>query len=167
MANNCNCSITFRGNDMGKIKTMIAEAIEVNNTKYEGWLPNTMDKSNLDYEHYLFDVEIISETEDELQIQCWTKWSPPTKELEQICSEANVSCTCWYDEPGMGIYGQSFYDVSTGYTTDISLDETELGRVIYDDETEQYLYDGKPIESDYVAYLEMLDDKILNANIGF
>jgi hypothetical protein len=160
MANHCSNSITFHGKDLGKIKEMIAEAIEVNDTKHEGWLPETLDKDKLDYVHYLFDVEITSDQEDEIRILCWTKWAPPILELEQIGREAGVSITCWYDEPGMAIYGQSEYDFETNHTTDIYLDDSEINRVQYDEENDCYLFDGEPIESDYEAYLTMLDEKL-------
>jgi hypothetical protein len=158
MANHCSNSITFHGKDLIKIKEMIAEAIEVNET--EGWLPKSIDVSKMSYVHYLFDVMITSEQEDEIQIQCWTKWAPPILELEQIGREAGVSCTCWYDEPGMAIYGQSEYDFETNHTTDIYLDDADTDRVQYDEENDQYLFDGKPVESDTIAYLTMLDEKL-------
>jgi hypothetical protein len=160
MANHCSNSITFHGKDLGKIKQMIAEAIEVNET--EGWLPETLDKNKLDYVHYLFDVMIISEAEDEIQIQCWTKWSPPILELEHIGKEAGVSITCWYDEPGMEIYGQSFYDVKSESTTDIYLDDADTDRVQYDDDNDCYLWDGEPVECYTEAYQTMLDEKLNN-----
>ncbi len=165
MANHCSNSITFHGKDLGKIKQMIAEAIEVNET--EGWLPESLDKDKLDYlfldyVHYLFDVQIISEAEDEIQIQCWTKWAPPIHELEIIGREAGVSITCWYDEPGMAIYGQSFYDVESDSTIDIRLDDADTDRVQYDEENDQYLFDGESVESDSEAYQTMLDNKLNN-----
>ena len=158
MANHCYNSILFCGKDLGKIKEMIAEAIEVNKT--EGWLPETLDKDKLDYVHYLFDVEITMDSEDAIQIQCWTKWAPPILELEQIGREAGVSCTCWYEESGMGIYGQSEYNFETNYTTDIYLDDSEINRVQYDEENDCYLFDGEPVESDSEAYQSMLDEKL-------
>jgi hypothetical protein len=160
MANHCSNSITFHGKDLGKIKEMIAEAIEVNET--EGWLPETLDKNKLNYVHYLFDVQIISEAEDEIQIQCWTKWAPPILELEHIGKEAGVSIACWYDEPGMELYGESEYNLETDCTTNVYLTDEEVNRVQYDEENDQYLFDGEPVESDSEAYQEMLDEKLNN-----
>lgn len=160
MANHCYNSILFCGKDLGKIKEMIAEAIETNNTKDEGWIHETLDKDKLDYVHYLFDVEVVWETECDIQIQCWTKWSPPIFELEHIGKEAGVSITCWYEEPGMGIYGQCEYCFKTNHTTDIFLDEAEINRVQYDEEKDCYLFDGEPVESDSEAYQTMLDEKL-------
>jgi hypothetical protein len=160
MANHCYNSILFCGKDLGKIKEMIAEAIEVNKT--EGWLPESLDKDKLDYVHYLFDVEISTEEENWIQIQCWTKWAPPILELEQIGREAGVSITCWYEESGMCIYGQSEYNFETNYTTDIYLDDADTDRVQYDEENDQYLFDGEPVESDSEAYQTMLDEKLNN-----
>jgi hypothetical protein len=160
MANHCYNSITFHGKDLGKIKEMIAEAIETNDTKHEGWLPETLDKDKLDYVHYLFDVEIVWEVEDEIQISCWTKWAPPMFELEHIGKESGVSCTCYYEELGMGLFGKSFYDVESNYTTDIFLDDEEINRVQYDEENDCYILDGEVIESDSEAYHLMLEEKL-------
>ena len=160
MANCCYNGISFYGNDLTKIKEMIADAIVVNET--QGWLPESIDVSKLDYSHYLFDIEISDDTKDNLSINCWTKWSPPIQELEYICREAKVSCTCWYEEGGVGIYGQSEYCFETDYTTDVCLDDKDLDRVTYDEMKDCYLLDGEVIESDSEAYQEMLDDKLNN-----
>ena len=160
MANCCYNGISFYGKDLTKIKEMIADAIVVNETK--GWLPESIDVSKLDYSHYLFDIEISDNTIDNLSLNCWTKWSPPIQELEYICREAKVSCTCWYEESGMGIYGQSEYCFETDYTTDVCLDDKDLDRVTYDEMKDCYLLDGEVIESDSEAYQEMLDDKLNN-----
>ena len=95
MANHCYNGISFYGKDLTKIKEMIADAIVVNET--QGWLPESIDVSKLDYSHYLFDIEISDDSKSNLSINCWTKWSPPIEELEYICREAKVSCTCWYE----------------------------------------------------------------------
>ena len=161
MANHCYNGISFYGKDLTKIKEMIADAIVVNET--QGWLPESIDVSKLSYAHYLFDIEINGETKDSISLNCWTKWSPPIEELEFICREAQVSCTCWYEESGMAIYGQSEYCLETNYTSDVYLDDEETNRVTYDEDKDQYFLDGEPIESDTIAYQEMLDEK-LNSN---
>lgn len=159
MANHCYNSITFHGKDLSKIKEMIAEAIEVNKT--EGWLPKSIDVSKLSYVHYLFDVDIVYyEGEDKIFINCWTKWSPPLDELEHICREAQVSCYCSYDECGNLLYGEAEYNLETGYTTNVQLDDDDFSRVEYDEENDQYLFDGEPIESDSEAYQTILDEKL-------
>jgi hypothetical protein len=158
MANHCFNGISFYGKDLTKIKEMIADAIVVNET--QGWLPTSIDVSKLNYPHYMFDIEINGETEDSISFACWTKWGPPIEELEYICKEANVSATCWYEESGMGIYGQAKYDLETDYTTDVRLTDEEVNRVQYDEKKDVYLLDGKPIESDSEAYEKMLDQKI-------
>lgn len=159
MANHCYNGISFYGKDLTKIKSMLAEAVEVNKT-YVGWLPKSIDVSKLDYAHYLFDIEINGETKDSISIACWTKWSPPIEELEYICREAKVNCTCWYEESGMELYGEANYNLETDCTTDVRLTDEEVNRVQYDEENDVYLWDGKPIESDSEAYQEMLDEKL-------
>jgi len=158
MANHCFNGISFYGKNLTKIKKLIREAIEVNIN--HGWLPDFIDANKLRYAHYLFDVEIISESKESIGINCWTKWSPPIEELELLCRQLKVNCTCSYEESGMGIYGQSEYNFETDTTTDVYLDDDDTNRVQYDEENDCYLWDGKIVDSDIVAYQEMLDDKL-------
>jgi hypothetical protein len=158
MANHCINGISFYGKDLTKIKEMIADAIVVNET--QGWLPESIDVSKLDYSHYLFDIEISDDSKSNLSINCWTKWSPPIEELEYICREAKVSCTCWYEESGMGLYGQSEYCFETDKTTDVYLEDKDMDRVTYDEENDVYLWDGDVCDSESEAYQEMLDEKL-------
>lgn len=142
---------------------MLAEAVEENTVNGLGWLPDSVINAELDYVHYLFDVDVVyDESEDRIFINCWTKWSPPLNELEYICREAQVSCSCSYEESGMGLYGEANYNLETDYTTDVHLTDEEVNRVQYDEENDVYLLDGKPIESDSEAYQEMLDEKLNN-----
>jgi hypothetical protein len=60
----------------------------------------------------------------------------------------------------MCIYGQSEYNFETNHTTDIYLDDADTDRVQYDEENDQYLFDGEPVESDSEAYQTMLDEKL-------
>lgn len=161
MANHCNNGISFYGKDLTKIKQMLAEAVVVNQT--QGWLPESLDVSKLNYSHYLFDIDVVyDEPEDRICINCWTRWSPPVEELEHICREAQVSCSCSYDECGMGLYGEFEYNLETDTSSDVFLTDEEVNRVQYDEENDCYLLDGEPIESDWEAYQEMLDKKINN-----
>jgi hypothetical protein len=161
MANHCYNGIVFHGKDLTKIKSMLAEAVEVNKT--EGWLPKSIDVSKMSYVHHLFDVDIVDdEGEDKVFINCWTKWSPPLDELEHICREAQVSCSCSYDESGMELYGESEYNLETDCTTNVYLTDEEVNRVQYDEENDCYLWDGNFVESDSDAYQEMLDEKLNN-----
>lgn len=162
MANQCNNSFSFTGKDLTEIKKLITEAIQTNKEKREGWLPEFIDVKKLHYAHYLFDVDIIMHSEDELVVSCWTKWSPPMEEIEQICRMAKVNCTCQYEELGCLLYGQFEYLYESDYTTDISLDESDIDRVSYNEEKDIYLFDGEIIESDYDAYQQMLDEKLGN-----
>ena len=162
MANHCYNGISFYGKDLTKIKSMLAEAVEENTVNGLGWLPDSVINAELDYVHYLFDVDVYEESEDRISINCWTKWSPPLNELEYICREAKVNCTCWYEESGMELYGEANYNLETDCTTDVRLTDEEVNRVQYDEENDVYLWDGKPIESDSEAYQEMLDEKLNN-----
>lgn len=157
MANHCYNWITFKGNDVSKIKEMMLEAIEVN--KEQGWLPKEVEGG---FSRYLFDVYINDDCPDFLSVQCWTKWSPPLDELVIICKLAGVSCVCNYEECGMMIYGEFEYLVDEDISVDTYLDEKDFDRVVYDEENDVYLFDGKVVDSDTTAYQEMLDEKLFS-----
>jgi len=155
MANNCWNTITFSGNDLTAIKQIIKETTNMN----EGYLPSFVDISNLSYPKYLFDIYVVYDDDSIIRITCWTKWSPPTEELIQICRHLKINCSCLYEELGMGIFGRMEYDCTTDTDNDIYLTEEEISSVKYDHDTGLYSYDGELYESDTEIYSEMLESK--------
>jgi hypothetical protein len=156
MANNCYNTITFSGKDLTEINKLIKEGVDASSN--QGWLPKEAPK---ELTKWLFNIEDLSEEMlGYLQIQCWTKWTPPLEELKFICKLAKVSCECWYDESGDCIYGQYSYDFDSDIERDIFLEQSDLDRITFDPDLDQHYLDGVAVESDYTCYLDMLDDKI-------
>lgn len=134
---------------------MLQECIAVNDTGM-GWLPQGIEHG--DYPHYLFDVDVISDEPDSIEFNCWTKWAPPLQELEQIAaSMKGVKWSIDYEESGMGIYGRHYYE--GGISWGVELTGEDLNRVVYDDELDEYIFDGKFIETEFEAYETILNEK--------
>jgi hypothetical protein len=154
MANMCSNFITITGDDLTKIREELKKANESN----KSWLPEALE--GRDSMRWLFEIYIVNDYEDSLEIQCETKWAPPTEELEAIGKLFNVNITNLYEELGSAVYGFSKFSVETMETTDTWLDEEELDRVVCDEETGVYLFDGEFCESRDEAYEQILQDKL-------
>jgi hypothetical protein len=109
---------------------------------------------------WLFDLYIVNDYEDSIEVQCETKWSQPTEELEAIGKLFKVNIANLYEELGSYEYGQSEFRIDTMQTVIICLDEEDLERVTIDEETGEYMLGGEPCESILEAYYEMLQEKI-------
>lgn len=156
MANNCYDWIQVHGDDLTKVKTMIDEALKENKDGY-GWLPKGIE-NELDYPHYLFDVEITNEESDEIQISCWTKWSPPIEELKHISLMCEgTEWHCQYEECGMKLYGRVII-MGGKVMSHIYLTDEDLER-FSEDEDGNTLFDGELVDSEYECIEKMLDEK--------
>ena len=154
MANMCVNFITITGDDLTKIREELKKANESN----QSWLPETLE--GRDSMRWLFDLCIVNDYDDLIEIQCETKWAEPTEELEAIGKLFNVNITNLYEEPGSSVYGRSHFDLETMTTTNVCLDEEEMGRVTIDEETGVYLFDGEFCESRDEVYEQILQEKL-------
>jgi hypothetical protein len=155
MANICSNTITFTGTDLSIIRKAITE-IESKHKEGEGWLPDGFIGS---YLHYLFDVD-VQDYETDIVFNCWTKWAPPIEEMLHLCKGANINIELQYEEMGCQLYGVYHYDYATDTLSDTCLDYNDFARVVYDDDNDEYTFDGEPIESDSEAYEEILEEKL-------
>ena len=71
-----------------------------------------------------------------------------------------ISFSLLYDEMGMGLYGITYYDATTGTLNDTSLDDDDMNRVTYDEEADEYLFDGEYTESQSESYYDILMEKV-------
>jgi hypothetical protein len=154
MANMCINFLTITGDDLTKIREELKKANESN----QSWLPEALE--GRDSMRWLHDIYIVNDYDDLIEIQCETKWAPPTEELEAIGKLFSVNIANLYEELGSAVYGFSKFSVETMETTDTWLDEEELDRVVFDEETGVYLFDGEFCESRDEAYEQILQEKL-------
>jgi len=155
MANHCTNTITFSGEDLSPIRNLIDE-IKQENTDGYGWLPDGFNSKN---EHALFDVE-VDDNDNEIILNCWSKWSPPIEEIIYMVKGTNINFVLLYEEIGTGLYGVTYYDSTTGTLNDTLLDDDDINRVTYNEETDEYLFDGEYTESQFESYFDILMEKV-------
>lgn len=146
--------ITITGGDLTKIREELKKASESN----QSWLPEALE--GRDKMRWLFDICIVNDYEDNMEVQCETKWAEPTEELEAIGKLFNVNITNLYEEPGSSVYGRSHFDLETMETTDVRLDEDDFKRVVVDEDTYACTLDGKFCECEAEAYEQILREKL-------
>jgi hypothetical protein len=154
MANHCMNTIVFSGENLSLIRDMIKDIQEENRKGY-GWIPEGFSSS---YEHALFDVD-ITDNDNEIIFNCWTKWMPPMDEMLYVCFGTDIKFSIEYEELGMEVFGKCFYDGASNEFYDFSLDDLDFKRVGCNDYSE-WTFDGNVIESRYDAFEQMLNDKL-------
>lgn len=151
--------ITITGGDLTKIREELKKASESN----KSWLPEALE--GRDSMRWLFDIYIVNDYEDNMEVQCETKWAEPTEELEAIGKLFNVNITNLYEEPSSSVYGRSHFDLETMETTDVRLDEDDFKRVVVDEDTYACTLDGEFCECEAEAYEQILQEKLKLQNI--
>lgn len=146
--------LTITGEDLTKIREQLKLASESN----QSWLPEGIE--GRDSMRWMFDIYIVNDYDDLIEVQCETKWSQLDEELAAIGKVFKVNISNLYEELSSDVYGFSYFNLETMTTTDVYLDEEELGRVVVDEETGVYLFDGEFCESRDEVYEQLLQDKI-------
>lgn len=165
MANNCCNWIQVFGDDLTKAKTMIDEAVKLSSSEGCGWLPKEIDPNELTQTHYLFDVEIMNELTEQIQIGCWTKWSPPIEELIRISAMCEgTEWHCQYEESGWGLYGR-FIVMGGKVMSNVYLTDEDLER-LSEDEDGNIRFDGELVDSESECIEKMLDEKLIDKTLG-
>ena len=154
MANMCVNFITITGDDLTKIREELRKASESN----KSWLPEELE--GRDSMRWLFDLYIVNDYEDSMEVQCETKWAPPTEELEAIGKLYNVNITNLYEELGSCVYGFSKFSIETMETVDACLDEEDFKRVVVDYVDNYCLLDGEFCECEAEALEQILEEKL-------
>lgn len=158
----CN-EIQVHGDDLTKAKTIIDEAVKLSSSEGCGWLPKEIDSNELTRTLYLFDVEIVNELAEQIQIDCWTKWSPPIEALIRISAMCDgTEWHCQYEERGHGLCGR-FVVMGGKVISNVYLTDEDLER-LSEDENGNTLFDGKIVDSKYECIEKMLDDKTLGCD---
>jgi hypothetical protein len=148
-------SIVFSGENLSAIRIVIDE---MNEKKAQGigWIPRDYTSDN--FYHYMFDIDATDNHYD-IVLNCWTKWTPPIDEILFLCSRIGVDFTMFYEELGMNVYGRCSFDSETNTFEDVHLTDEDFKRVVEDEDTFDFTFDGEPIECRYDAYELMLENK--------
>lgn len=158
MPNWCTNYVTFQGGDLEALRTILLEGEKECNETGKGWLPAF---AITNAPRYLFDMGVDEGINTSVTMRCESKWCPPTNELHEIAKQYGCTMEVYYEELGMMIFGRA----TGGHNapiSDIWLTDEEMEAVTYDDDTGNYLYKGKLVESDTEIYEELLQSKIEN-----
>lgn len=103
----------------------------------EGQLPSFIKEDT----GYLFNIRWVGGT-----LYCDTKWSPNIALMQLVADTYQVGFVYSYSEIGMGIYGEVQYQ--DGILTDISLESEDFAQYGYQEETDDYVFEGDSYEND-------------------
>ncbi|MCO5241518.1 MAG: hypothetical protein M9904_15830 [Chitinophagaceae bacterium] len=89
-----------------------------------------------------------------------TKWSPNTEVLKKIAERYNVNFTQDYEELGCLAYGRVTF--SDRLFTDIYLEDEDFQKFEYDEEKDEWYFEGETYESEWEILETLLERKIEN-----
>ena len=139
MANWCNNIIEFTGdsNKLENLQTLFEQMAEKEIETNEGQLPSFIKEDT----GYLFDIRWEGEI-----LYYDTKWSPNIELIQEVADTYQVEFVYTYSEMGMGIYGEVQY--RDGVLTDIYLESDDFAQYGYNEETDEYAFEGESYNTD-------------------
>lgn len=158
MANFCCNMVHFIGNSTNKEKLpeLFAAMAKKEAETHEGQLPPFLEAT----EGYLFQTAW-----EESVLFYQTKWSPNLEVMKQIADHFGLGFYMYYDELGNGIYGEALYD--NGKLVNLFLENSDFEQYVYQEETEDYLFEGAVYESDYDILEILMERKKAALEHGF
>lgn len=139
MANWCLNTAVFQGEShrIEELRIITERLIDREQLENRGQLYEMVNEKS----GYLFEISY------EDGILCYlTKWSPNTQVLISVADQLNLSYIHSYEEPGMMIYGRDTYH--NGQLVQVMLDNEDFALYEYDEQTEQYEFEGESYPSD-------------------
>ena len=158
MANWCNNILSFEGTPetIEQIKWLFQAMANREQQEQKGQLPDFVNQHN---GGYFFDLYLDNDNTEVFQYQ--TKWSPNIEIVQEIAERYKVDFVQDYEEMGNLIYGQARY--YKGILQDIYLEDEDFEQYEYDEETDNYLFEGETYNND-TEILEMLLERKINNN---
>jgi hypothetical protein len=158
MANFCCNTVHFIGNatNKEKLQELFAAMAAKEDETHEGQLPPFVAAT----EGYQFQTA----WEDGVLFY-QTKWSPNFEVIKQIADHFSMGFHMYYDELGNGIYGEALYENSK--LVNLFLEDSDFEQYEYQEETEDYLFEGKLYESDYDILEILMERKKAALEYGF
>lgn len=99
---------------------------------------------------YFFNIGYIDDNEYEFE----TKWAAPITELVRIAEHYNIKIIHRYDCEEEYLYGEAY--IADGKVEIIELEDEVFERIIYNEENDNYCYEGKIFDSQYEIYEDEL-----------
>lgn len=156
MANWCNNTVTFLGNDSDIEKVVNAFRLIAAMSYGEG---QQIVKDGGD-SGYIFDIYAGEEFDEQYYVNFQTKWAPIPDQIVKIADLFNVEFYYDYEELGNSVYGRYIY--SKGKLTDYFLTDEEIELVVPKNEDwDLWSYNGEEYEVREEA-LELILEKKIN-----
>ena len=155
MANWCSNTVAFEGvsETIEQIKWLFQAMATKEQQEQKGQLPDWVNQHN---GGYFFDLYSDKDNTEVFQYQ--TKWSPNIEIVQEIAKHYKVDFVQDYEEMGNLVYGQATYN--NGTLQDIYLEDEDFKQYEYNEETDQYHFEGKIYESDCDILETLLERKI-------
>ena len=151
MANWCYNIVEFLGkpNQLNKIGKLMTKMAAKQAKENHGQLPPFV-KEEADW---LFDIRWEGDI-----LYYETKWSSNITVIQAIADHFKVGFIYNYEESGNGIYGQAEY--KNGLLTDIFLEDSDFAQYEYDENEDNYIFEGETHDSDGLILETLLERKI-------
>lgn len=157
MANWCSNTVVFGGNPetIEQIKWLFQTMATQEQQEQKGQLPDFVNPKN---GGYFFDLYFENDDTEVFQYQ--TKWSPNIEIVQEIAEHFKVDFVQDYEELGCCIFGKAIFENSE--LTDIYLEDEDFDQYQYDEEKDQWIFEGNIYGSDYEILEILLERKIEN-----
>ncbi len=157
MANWCNNTVVFEGNPeaIEQIKWLFQAMAEKQEKEGCGQLPDFVNQNNGGYFFY-----IHLNDEDTCIFGYETRWSPNIEIVQEIAEHYKVDFVQDYEELGCCVFGRAIFENSE--LTDIYLEDEDFDQYEYDEEKDQWIFEGNIYGSDYEILEILLERKIEN-----
>lgn len=155
MANWCNNTVVFEGKPeaIEQIQQLFKSMAEKQQEENCGQLPDFIEDSN---DGYFFDIYQDDDVTGIFQYE--TKWSPNIEEVQRIAEHYRVDFVQDYLELGCLVCGKAIY--TDGVLTNIYLNYEDFETLDFDEETDQWHFEGETYDSDYEILETLLERKI-------
>ena len=157
MANWCSNTVVFEGSleAIEQIKWLFQAMATKEQQEQKGQLPNWVNQHN---GGYFFDLYLDNDNTEVFQYQ--TKWSPNIEIVQKIAEHYKLDFVQDYEEMGNLIYGQTIY--RNGILQDIYLEDEDFEQYEYDEDTDNYHFEGEIYNNDIKILEILLERKIRN-----
>jgi hypothetical protein len=157
MANWCSNTVVFEGSleAIEQIKWLFQAMATKEQQEQKGQLPNWVNQHN---GGYFFDLYLDNDNTEVFQYQ--TKWSPNIEIVQKIAEHYKLDFVQDYEEMGNLIYGQTIY--RNGILQDIYLKDEDFEQYEYDEDTDNYHFEGEIYNNDIKILEILLERKIRN-----